>query len=54
MQNICITVNITGDDVTETNEHFTIVLTLGTLDIFQRDSTVIITIIDDGECVVKY
>ena len=47
MQMVCISVNITGDDVTETSETFRIFFTLATPDIFQGGSNVTINIIDD-------
>ena len=55
MQEVCISVNITDDEVTEANETFTIGLTLATPDILKGGSTVSITIVDDdGECIVIY
>ena len=49
MQQLCISVNITGDDVIDGNETFMVIFTLATPDTFQGGSNVTITIIDDGD-----
>ena len=54
MQSICISVNITGDDVTETNETFLLLFSVAIPDRFDGMSNAMITIIDDdGEYILQ-
>ena len=49
MQQLCVTVNIVGDDVIDGNETFVVIFNLATPDIFRGGSYVNITITDDGD-----
>ena len=54
IQELCIPVNITDDDLTERNETFNVVFTAAAPDIIEGGSNITITIIDgDGECILN-